>query len=259
MPEQNPSIVVLHSDGVARITLNRPDRYNAINIPMMQRLRAALDDARDPAIRCVILTARGRGFCTGQDLKLLALQHAQRPPGDISKLLTEAYNPVIAAMRDLDKPILAAVQGVAAGAGWALALACDLRIAARSAQFVPAFIRLGLVPDMGGAAALVEAVGYARAMEFALLTERVSADDAKALGLVNAVVEDAELEQAVEAWAQRITTLPAAGVAGTKRLLRSAAAHCGDAWLRQEAWAQGVAASDPAHGAALSAWQQARG
>ncbi|HRX86314.1 MAG TPA: enoyl-CoA hydratase-related protein [Phycisphaerae bacterium] len=258
MPEQNPSVVTTRDGAVARITLNRPDRLNAITIPMMQRLRAALEEAQDEQIRCVLLAANGRGFCAGQDLTVLARQHDHHAPGDIGKILTDAYNPVIAAIRDLAKPVIGLIQGVAAGAGWAIALACDLRLAGRSARFVPAFAQLGLVPDMGGTDALVEAVGYARAIEFLLLEDAVSAEEARTLGLVNAVVDDAELNAAGDAWARRIAALPPAGVAQTKRLLRASAGHSGAAALRAEAWAQAVAASDPGHRAALDAWRQRR-
>jgi 2-(1,2-epoxy-1,2-dihydrophenyl)acetyl-CoA isomerase len=258
MTESNPSISLTVTGAIARIVLNRPERYNAINEPMMQRLRAALDEARDPAVRCVVLSARGKGFCAGQDLNVLAQQYEHQPSANPTDLLRETYNPVIAAIRDLPKPVIAAVQGVAAGAGWALVLACDLRIAARSARFVPAFPALGLAPDMGGASALVESVGYARALEFLLLSEGLTAEQAQAIGLLNAVVEDSALPATTDVWAERIVSLAPAGVAQTKRLLRDAARHANDRSLADEAWAQAMAASDPDHRALIAAWRSAR-
>jgi len=259
MSEHNPTVVSEFRDLHCRITLNRPERFNAMTIPMMRRLRAAFEEAgAAPDCRCVVLQATGRGFCTGQDLQALTKLHEHQPPAAISEVLRCEYNPVISAITDLRIPVIAAIQGVAAGAGWSLALACDLRVAAKSARFVPAFSRLGLAPDLGGPSSLVEAAGYARAVEFCLLRNDLTATEAEAWGLINAVVEDAALGQMVDDWVQRIVALPRAGVAQTKQLLRDAAGHAQMTHLQAEAWAQAIAASDPAHQEALNQWRTSR-
>jgi 2-(1,2-epoxy-1,2-dihydrophenyl)acetyl-CoA isomerase len=259
MLETNPSVLLTIRAPAAVITLNRPERYNALTLPMMQRLREALIEAEAaPSVAAVILTATGPGFCGGQDLRVLAQTYEHQPPAAVGDLLREHYHAVIAAMGELRQPVIAAIQGVAAGGGWALALACDLRIAAASARFVPAFARLGFVPDMGGTSALVDAVGYARALEFALLTHELNAEDAAQWGLVNcAVADDALMPTALE-WAERLATLPPEGVALTKRALRAARQNAPAMQRSYEASLQSIAAMRPEHHAALDAFTKAR-
>jgi 2-(1,2-epoxy-1,2-dihydrophenyl)acetyl-CoA isomerase len=253
--ETNPSVAVRTAGAVRYIVLNRPGRYNAITVPMMRRLGDALDDAeRDDAIRCIVLTATGPGFCTGQDLGVLAKQYEHQPVSSIADKLRDDYNPVVERIRALDKPIIAAVQGVAAGAGWSLALACDVRVAARSARFVPAFVRLGLVPGMGGSAALVEAVGVARALEYLLYRDELTADAALRFGLVSEVVEDGELAETVQRWATRVSGLPREGVARTKQLLRGMQEDAFRQQIDREVWLQRIATADPEHRARVMAW-----
>jgi 2-(1,2-epoxy-1,2-dihydrophenyl)acetyl-CoA isomerase len=192
--------------GVMTLTLNRPDRLNALTFELLDAVAVALHRAGDdPAIRAVVMTGAGRGFCAGQDLTA--------PPGnermDVREHLRRHYIPVITAMRNLDAPVIAAVNGVAAGAGLSLALACDMRIAARSAVFVQAFVRIGLVPDAGGSYFLPRLVGVAKATEMALLGDDVPSGDALRCGLVNAVVEDAELATEAAAVAARLVHGPA--------------------------------------------------
>ncbi|MCB9849520.1 MAG: enoyl-CoA hydratase/isomerase family protein [Phycisphaerales bacterium] len=259
MHEQNPSIRTATTDGITSITLNRPERYNAMTVPMMRRFYAALTEAdADSAVRCIILRAEGTGFCTGQDLGVLAKQHEHQGPEQIGEKLRREYNPVTAQIAASRKPVIAAIQGVAAGAGWSVALACDLRIAARSARFVPAFAKLGLVPGMGGTAAIVESAGYARAMEYLLIRDELCAEEAQALGLVNTVVDDAELASTALAWAQRIASLPPEGVAQTKRLLREIALRHTRDQLDREAWVQTIAAGDPRHRELVAEWSRRR-
>src|SRR5205085_2785587 len=172
-----PTVLVSLDAGVLTITLNRPEKLNALNPEMHGGLRAALERAKDePEIRALLLTGAGRGFCTGQDL---AERDAGAAPIDLSVSLGSHYNPLVRRLRSLPKPIVCAVNGVAAGAGANLALACDLVIAARSASFVQAFSRLGLVPDSGGTFFLPRLVGTARAMGLALLAEPLTAERAE--------------------------------------------------------------------------------
>src|SRR5260221_3607833 len=186
-----PSVLVSVEAGVATITLNRPGKLNALNPERHQLLRAALARARDePAIRAVLLTAAGRGFCTGQDLGERDVS-AGAPALDLSVSLGWHYNPLVRRMRALPKPIVCAVNGVAAGAGASIALACDLVIAARSASFIQSFSKIGLVPDAGGSYFLPRLVGAARAMGLALLAEKLSAEQAAQWGLIWKVVDDA--------------------------------------------------------------------
>ena len=173
-------------DAVLTITLNRPDVLNALNAAMHAGLRAALEEAADPAVRAVVLTGAGRGFCVGQDL-------AEFSTMDTGDALRERYHPNVLAIRSLEKPVIAAVNGAAAGAGLSLACACDVRIAAESASFVPAFINIGLVPDAGGSYFVHRLLGYARAFEWMTSGHRLSAPEAKEWGLVTAVVPDEEL------------------------------------------------------------------
>ena len=189
------SILLSQEAGVLHVTLNRPERLNAFIPEMHQALRKALEQALDEAaVRAVLLTGAGRGFCAGQDL---AERHvAADAPIDLSVSLGSHYNPLIRRLRELPKPVVCAVNGVAAGAGANIALACDLVIAARSASFVQSFSRLGLVPDSGGTWFLPRLVGRARAMGLALLGEKLSAEQAQDWGLIWKVVDDADLMDA---------------------------------------------------------------
>jgi len=254
MPESNPSIRLTSAGGIARITLNRPQRGNALTVPMMRRLLAALAAAEDDRlVRCVVLDAIGRDFCAGLEWTVLSKWREHHDPAGIGELLRVEYHPVIARIHDLSKPVMASIQGQAAGAGLSLALACDLRIAARAARFVPASREWDRVPAMGASAGLVRILGYAKALEFALVRDELSADDALAMGLVGAVVERDELEGKTQAWARRIAEHPLAVVEQTKRLLRDAARRTWDAQLRAECWAQSCAAG----AAGLAAQQRA--
>src|SRR5213596_1880967 len=171
-------------DAVLTITLNRPDVLNAFNAAVHAGLAAALRDARDPAVRAVVLAGAGRGFCVGQDLT-----EFREAPGDIGARLRSNYHPNIRTIRALEKPVIAAVNGAAAGAGMSIACACDLRIAADSASFIPAFINIGLIPDSGGSYFVTRILGPARAFEWLASGRKLSAAEAHAWGLVSQVVE----------------------------------------------------------------------
>lgn len=207
-------------DGILEIRMNRPEVLNALNRTMKQELLKAFSLARrDPEARVVLLSAEGRGFCSGEDLK----SHEGEDDRSLGESLRNLYNPLILAMQGLPKPIVAAVQGVAAGAGMSLALAADMRLLGRSARFISVFARIGLVPDSGLSYFLPRLVGVGRAMEIAMLTEPIEAEDALSLGLGNHVYADADLEPQARAFCTRLADGPAYGLGLTKMaLLRGA-------------------------------------
>jgi 2-(1,2-epoxy-1,2-dihydrophenyl)acetyl-CoA isomerase len=202
---------------VLTITLNRPDVLNAFNAALHRALAAALEEARGDDVRAVVITGAGRGFCVGQDLT-----EFREPPGDIGDRLRSSYHPNILALRALEKPVLAAVNGPAAGAGLSLACACDLRVAAVSATFVPAFINIGLVPDSGGTYFVRRLLGTSRAFEWMTSGRRLSAAEALEWGLVSEVVEDDRLAERAAERAAELAAMPTRGVGLTKRLFDNA-------------------------------------
>ena len=211
--------VLTSRDGaVLTITLNRPEVFNALTRSLQLELGAALEVAADPAIRCVVLTGAGKGFCAGQDLHELGAL-----AGSVATALEETYHPVTRRIRALEKPVICALNGVAAGAGLSLALACDLRVAAESSSLVPGFIAIGLVPDAGGTWFLHRQLGFARAFEWMCSNRRLSAHDALAWGLVSEVVADDRFAEHMEALAAEWASRPTRAVAATKRLLDHAA------------------------------------
>lgn len=203
MPYEN--ILYEKQNGVATITLNRPQALNAFTPQMNAELSAALKDAdEDPAIRCFLITGSGRAFCAGQDLK--ARTPEQR--GSLGESLRRRYNPMILRLRRAEKIAIAAVNGVAAGAGCNLALACDLRIASEEARFIQAFVRVGLAPDSGGSFFLPRLVGLSKAMELFLLGEPLDAKEALRIGLVASVASPHELAEKARELAERIACGP---------------------------------------------------
>jgi 2-(1,2-epoxy-1,2-dihydrophenyl)acetyl-CoA isomerase len=198
---------------VLTITLNRPDVLNAFNAAMHQALSAALKEAEAENVRAVVITGAGRGFCVGQDLT-----EFREAPGDIGERLRGNYHPNILALRRLEKPVLAAVNGPAAGAGLSFACGCDLRLAAAGATFVPAFINIGLVPDSGGTYFVRRLLGTARAFEWMTSGRRLSAAEALEWGLVSEVVEDERLAERAAERAADLAAMPTRGVGLTKRL-----------------------------------------
>jgi 2-(1,2-epoxy-1,2-dihydrophenyl)acetyl-CoA isomerase len=228
------SVLISVESGVQRITLNRPEKLNALNPEMHQALRRALEQAiDDSAIRAVLLTGAGRGFCTGQDLSERNVAPGAAPI-DLSVSIGSYYNPLVRRMRELPKPIVCAVNGVAAGAGANLALACDIVLAARSASFLESFSRLGLVPDSGGTYFLPRLVGTARAMGLALLAEPLSAEDAERWGLIWKAVDDARLMDEAAALAQKLASGPTKGYGLVKKALLASPANSLDAQLDLE-------------------------
>jgi 2-(1,2-epoxy-1,2-dihydrophenyl)acetyl-CoA isomerase len=211
------------TDGIARLTLNRPDRLNSFNTTMHLEVRAALSSIMDgnkgeAKARVLVLTGAGRGFCAGQDLG----DRAVAPGGasvDLGESIEKNYKPLVMTLRNLPMPVIGAVNGVAAGAGANIALACDLVIAARSASFVQAFEKLGLVPDSGGTWFLPRLVGTARAMGLAFLGEKLTAEQAAQWGLIWRCVDDGEFATVVDTLARQLAAAPTRGLARTKQAI----------------------------------------
>jgi 2-(1,2-epoxy-1,2-dihydrophenyl)acetyl-CoA isomerase len=240
-------------DGVATITLNRPESLNALNAAMRGELLAAVKAAaRDDAVRAVIITGEGRGFCSGADLRGGSAERAFR------RVLTDEYNPLITALRELPKPAIAAVNGVAAGAGMALALACDLVYAADDARFLLAFGRIGLIPDSGLTRTLVRSLGRHRAAQQIFAGEPLTAAEAQAAGLVNEVVAADELAATAAAAAARLAAAPTRAIALAKRSLN----HAEDALLAEslamEAALQELAGRTQDHAEGIAAFGEKR-
>jgi len=210
--------VLSSRDGaVLTITLNRPDVFNAFNRALHAALRRALEDASDPAVRAVVITGAGRGFCAGQDLR--EFSELERP---LSEELEETYHPNIRLIRGLEKPVIAAVNGPAAGAGLSLASACDIRVASSAATFVPGFVGIGLVPDSGGSWFIHRLLGFARAFEWMSSNRRLDAEEALAWGLVSEVIPADGFEARVAELAATWAELPTLAVGMTKRLFEHA-------------------------------------
>ncbi len=207
--------------GVARLTFNRPDKLNSFNTAMHMEIRDALGRVQPGGARVLVISGAGRGFCAGQDLGDRAVAPGSRGT-DLGESIERYYAPLVLALRELPLPVIAAVNGVAAGAGANIALACDLVIAARSATFVQAFSRLGLVPDSGGSWFLPRLVGNARAIALAFLGEKLPAAQAAEWGLIWRCVEDAELAPTVDALAARLAAAPTLGLARTKQAIYGA-------------------------------------
>jgi 2-(1,2-epoxy-1,2-dihydrophenyl)acetyl-CoA isomerase len=243
------------ADAIATVTLDRPDALNALTVLVKEELLAALRlIGRDRTVRAVILTGAGRAFCAGQDLK----ERLEPGAAPLAVELRERYNPIIRALRAMGQPVIAAVNGVAAGAGASLAFACDLRIAADDARFVLAFGRIGLVPDSGATWFLPRLVGAARATEIALLGEPIGADEALRIGLVNRVVPAASLLDEARALADRLASAAPLAAALTKQALDRAWAIDLDEALEGEAKLQGLAGATADHAEGLAAFREKR-
>ncbi|MGW0829666.1 enoyl-CoA hydratase/isomerase family protein [Streptomyces prunicolor] len=214
-------IVSTVSGQVAYLTLNRPEALNAITPAQRDRLITLLGEtSADPSVRAVVLTGTGRGFCAGADLRGGGASE-DRVAGDVARVIRQGAQRLIAAVLDCEKPVIAAVNGTAAGLGAHLALACDLVLAAESARFIEVFVRRGLVPDGGGAYLLPRLLGPQRAKELMFFGDAVSAADAERLGLVNRVVPDEELEKTSREWAERLASGPTRALALTKQLVNA--------------------------------------
>ncbi|RTR29834.1 enoyl-CoA hydratase-related protein [Deinococcus radiophilus] len=230
--------------GVRTLSLNSPDRLNALTAALATQLLTALQAAaQDPGVRVVVLTGEGRGFCAGQDLSEVAGPLMSGQPLDLEAHLNDHYRPVILAIREMNKPVIAAVNGVAAGAGASLALACDLRVSSESAQWVQIFSNIALIPDAGSTWFLPHLVGFGRAFELMALAEKVSAGQAHALGLCQQVYPDETFTEQTQAYAAALAARPAQALALTKQALNAAMSSRLEDALDLEAKLQQQAAS----------------
>lgn len=244
------TILIATDGGVRTLSLNRPTAYNSFTLPMGKALQQALDDAgKDDAVRCVVLTGEGKAFCAGQDLKEVTAEDA--PPMDA--IVHGTYNTLIRKMRALPKPIIAAVNGVAAGAGANIALAADLCVATESARFIQAFSKIGLIPDSGGTWMLPKLIGLQRATALAYLGTPVGAAEAEAMGMIHRAIPAEEFEQEVHALAHQLAAMPTRSLALTKAAFNAGFEQGLDTQLdtelklqaeasRTEDYAEGVAA-----------------
>ena len=255
MPDDTVLVELDTDAGVATVTLNRPDALNALTVPMKHALLAAFRRLeREQRVRAVVLTGAGRAFCAGQDLR----ERLEPGAAPLGVEVRERYNPIIRAMRGLSKPIVAAINGVAAGAGASLALASDIRIASETASFALAFGRVGLVPDSGATWFLPRLVGAARAAELALLNDPVGAEDALRIGLVSRVVAADQLGAESSAIAARLAAGAPKAIALTKRALDVAWDHDLDAALEYEAHLQELAGRTKDHVEGMAAFMDKR-
>lgn len=230
----NEPILLTRADGVATLTLNRPDALNAFTEPMHAALKQALDTVEaDPSVRALLITGAGRAFCAGQDLNERKREEGAPPP-DLGDTLGRLYNPMIRRLAAFRVPTIAAVNGVAAGAGCSLALTCDLVFAARAAKFLFAFAKIGLVPDSGATWALPRLVGRAKAAGLALTAETIDAEEAERIGLIWKVVDDAALMQTAQAQARQFAAGPTLGLGHIKQLLAASQNNELDAQLDLE-------------------------
>jgi 2-(1,2-epoxy-1,2-dihydrophenyl)acetyl-CoA isomerase len=245
-------------DGLARLTLDRPDRLNSFNAQMHEEVREAMETVqRDDSIRCLLISGNGRGFCAGQDLSDRNVAPDADSP-DLGESLEQKYNPLIRSLTRLEKPVICAVNGVAAGAGANIALACDIVIAAESAKFIQSFCNIGLVPDSGGTWTLPRLVGRARALGMALLGERISARQAEDWGLIWKCVADEELASTAEQMARHLATQPTRGLGLIKRAMLASSDNSLDDQLDLERDLQRLAGRSDDHREGVSAFMEKR-
>ncbi len=242
-------------DAVGKITLNRPEKYNSFVREMALSFQNTLANCEsDDSIRCILITGAGKAFCAGQDLK-----EAIDPQGpEIEQIVREHYNPIIKRIREIEKPVIAAVNGVAAGAGANLALACDIVTATQSAKFIQAFSKIGLIPDSGGTYFLPRLIGLPKATAFMMTGEPVSAEKAEVLGMIYAVYEDAEFEPKSLELARSIAAMPTKGLGYTKRLLNQSFNNSLEDQLDLEAATQSLSAHADDHKEGIQAFLEKR-
>lgn len=235
------NIIAEEKNGVGYLTFNRPKALNSFNVDMHREVAEVLNQwTKNPNVRCVVISGEGRGFCAGQDLGDRVVDPNAEAP-DLGYSIETYYNPLIKTIVNMPKPVICAVNGVAAGAGANIALACDLVIAAKSANFVQAFCRLGLVPDSAGTWFLPRAVGHARAMGLALLGDKLPAETAKEWGMIWDVVEDAELKTKVTELAERLAKQPTFGLSLIKKAIHQSSNNTFDEQMLLERDLQRIA------------------
>ena len=240
-------------NGVATLELSRPDKLNAFNSQMIREIIAAVKDAsKDEQVRCLVFTGAGRGFCSGQDLADVDenMDHGQ--------VLREQYGPMMKHLMSFEKPIVAAVNGIAAGAGFSLALACDFRLASEKASFLNAFINIGLIPDSGNLYFLQNLIGYAKAAELSILGEKISAEKAFQLGLVTKVVPTETWESELVQFSEHLANLPTKAIGLIKRNLKLANNLSFDSYLEKEAEGQRIAGLTNDHQEGVQAFVEKR-
>lgn len=224
-------LITTHKNGVCELRLNRPEVFNSFNKAMALALQKALDDcAADSAVRAIVITGEGKAFCAGQDLA-----EATDPNGpELKSIVGDHYNPIILKIRELEKPVIAAVNGVAAGAGANIALACDITFAKESASFIQAFSKIGLIPDSGGTFFLPRIVGMQKALALMMTGDKVSAKDAEAMNMIYKAVEDEAFESTVATFAENLAKMPTRGLGLTKKAVNASFSNSLNEQLRLE-------------------------
>lgn len=242
-------------NNVAHIGLNRPDKYNSFNRPMALELQKYLDDAAaDKNVRAILLYGEGKGFCAGQDLG-----EAIDPNGPgIEKIVEETYNAIILRLRKIEKPIVCAVGGVAAGAGANIALACDIVLAGRSVSFIQAFSKIGLIPDSGGTFYLPRLVGFGKAAGLMMLADNVTGEEAEKMGMIYKAVDDDQLMEEANKTALKLANMPTVGIGLTKRLLNTSMTNNIEQQLAEEGKVQVLAAQSHDHKEGVKAFLEKR-
>lgn len=247
------------SEGIAIITLNRPEVLNAMNEKMARELLDSLRAAeRDSEVRCIVITGKGRAFCAGEDIQDLRGDYERGVNPKLGQRLLHKYNPIIRQIRQMEKPVIAAVNGAAAGAGAGIAYSCDLRIASDSAKFIQAFIRVGLAPDSGTSYFLPRLAGFSKAMELSLTGEELSSKDAERFGLVSRVVETDQLMTTTKEIALKLATGPTKAIGLTKRALNKSIRSDLETVLEYESYMQEIAGATSDHIEAVKAFIEKR-
>ena len=242
-------------DAIRKTTLNRPEKYNSFVREMALALQNILNDcANDDSIRCILITGSGKAFCAGQDLKEATDPEAP----EIEQIVREHYNPIIRKIREIEKPVIAAVNGIAAGAGANVALACDIVVAGKSANFIQAFSKIGLIPDSGGTYFLPRLIGLPKATALMMTGESISAEKAEKMGMIYAVYEDTEFESKSLQLAKSISEMPTKGLGYTKRLLTHSLNNSLDEQLDLEAETQALSAKSEDHKEGVQAFLEKR-
>jgi 2-(1,2-epoxy-1,2-dihydrophenyl)acetyl-CoA isomerase len=248
------SIIFSIQNGVSKITLNRPDVLNSFNMPMAKEMQAALDEcATNKTVRAILLTGAGRAFCAGQDLA-----SAIAPGADIKVIVQQQYNPIIQKIRNIEKPVICAVNGVAAGAGANLAIACDIVLSAASASFIQAFSKIGLIPDSGGTFFLPRLIGLQRATALMMLGDKVSAQQAMDMGMIYKVLPDDSLMSEAEKLAEQMAQMPTRGLGLTKKLLNASLHNNLSQQLDMEGEIQAIAAKTADNAEGIKAFLEKR-
>lgn len=255
----DPVVLTSRSDAVVTLTLNRPDVLNAFNEEMTEALLTALRDAAaDASVRAIVLAGAGRGFSSGQDLEAFVRLKMSATPVSVGDHLRRGYNVLVTRIRQVEKPVIASLSGIAAGVGLSIALCCDVRIASDDAVLTLGFSKIGLIPDGGGSLMLPLLAGFGRALELAWTSDRIDAREAHRLGLVNRIVPAAELAAETRAYAQRFAEISPVAAGLTKRAFNEAAVPHFAAWLEREAQLQDEAAAGPDLSEGVRAFVQKR-